>query len=75
MDPVVITSILTALVATLTGERAYQFVRLRRNGNGTATKADIKGLHKRLDILDENFDQLSQQVQRHLGYHEGLRER
>lgn len=66
----IISYLLAAVVTVLTGDRVYQGVRARQHGNpnGFATKSDILRLEKKLDGLGEQF-------QRHLGYHEGLKER
>ena len=64
----VIEYLLTAAVTVLTGDRVYQGIRARRNGATPATKADMKELHTKMDGLGS-------QLEFHLGYHDGLKDR
>jgi len=70
-----ISYLLAAIVTVLSGDRVYQGIRNRRSngtpgppGNPGITQKDIQGIYQRLDNLNAKLD-------RHLGYHEGLRER
>ena len=68
----ILSYLLGGVVTILSGDRVYQSVRARRNGNGPATKADMKDLNGRIDNLAKTVNSLAIEVEYHKGQHHGL---
>lgn len=68
-------ALIGAFTALLGGDRLYQTVRQRRqNSNGAITKEDITSICTRLDGVSTKIETLNSRMERHLGYHEGIKE-
>lgn len=67
--------IVGVVVALLGGDRALAVYRNRRNsGNpGQVTKQDVAEIKASIMTLRDEVAALNGQMQRHLGYHEGVR--